>query len=244
MDPSDIPQRPSRRTGNTLFLGLILVVVGSLFLLQQMGNFSFHNWWALFILIPAFGAFSTAWYAYRRNYQLNEGVRAGLGGGLITLTIALMFLFNLDWSLWWPLTIIMPGVVTFFNGFTLPESHEATRPLARHLYRPWFGWIGFAMIYLGLGFLLHNLGILSPASFSSKWWAIAILIPAVGGVITQFRLVVAGDGLRWAGISNLATTLIFGAVGLVALLGIGWNLLTPIILIAVGVVLIIGVINR
>ena len=134
----------TRRNSNRLFFGLILILIGIIFLLQQFGDFSFRNWWALFIMIPAFGSFSTAWYAYQRNHSLNEGVRAGVGGGLITLTISLMFLFNLNWGIWWPLMVVVPGLVIMFNGFSLPGSRESARPLAMRLYRPWSGWIGLA----------------------------------------------------------------------------------------------------
>lgn len=244
MDPSSLPQRPARRNGNRLFLGLLLVVIGFLFLMEQIGNFSFQNWWALFILIPAFGSFSTAWYAFRRNSRVNEGVRAGLGGGLIIFTVAVMFLFNLDWRVWWPLMILVPGLVVLFNGFTLPGSIEENRPLSRRLYRPWSGWIGLGIIYLGAGLLVNNFNWANPETTIHNWWAIAILIPTVGGLVTQARLMAEGTSFNWSGISNFATTIVFGAVGLVAIFGIGWNLLTPIILIALGLVLIIGVIRR
>jgi hypothetical protein len=244
MDTPSYPSKSPRKSGNRLFFGLILIIIGSIFLLEQVGNFSLKNWWALFILIPSFGSFSTAWYAFQRNQRLNEGVRAGVGGGLITLTVALIFLFNLDWTTWWPVMIAIPGVVIFLNGFTLPDSREAPRPLSMRLYRPWSGWIGLACIFLGTGFLAQNLKLFLIANWIPNWWAFAILIPAFGGLITALRLAASGNGLGWAGISNVATTLVFAVVGGIALLGIGWNLLTPIILIAIGLVLMVGIFRR
>lgn len=244
LDPSPNPRYANRRSGNNLFLGLVLIFIGVLFFLQQIGMFTLHNWWALFILIPAFGSFSTAWYAYQRNFRINEGVRAGLGGGLITLTIALIFLLNLHWEIWWPLMVIVPGLATFMNGFTLPGSRELGKPLITHLYRPWTGWIGIGMIYLGSGFLANNLNLINMQALAINWWAISILIPALGGVITAVRLASSGGMWSWAGIGNLVTTAVFVIVGSVALLGISWNLLGPIIMIAIGLVFLMGTLKK
>jgi hypothetical protein len=234
----------SRRSGRPLFLGLILVVIGVIFLLEQLGNFSLQNWWALFILIPAFGSFSSAWVAYRASGRFSEGVRAGLGGGLIVFVLAFMFLFDLNWSTWWPLMVITPGLTVILNGFTLPGSSESLRPLEHRLYRPWTGWVGLSVIYLGAGFLAHNLGWLDPAVYLRNWWAIAIFLPAFGGLITALRLAAAGAGLGWASLSNLAATFIFAAIGTVALTGSNWNLILPIILIGAGLILLTGIFRR
>jgi len=44
--------------GSTWIAGVILVVLGGIFLVRNTGilNYSFTNWWALFILIPALGS--------------------------------------------------------------------------------------------------------------------------------------------------------------------------------------------
>ena len=86
-----------RRSGGIVW-GLILITLGALFLLQQLTNFNFENWWALFILIPAIGSFSTAWYAYRHRERFSEGVRSSLASGIIILTVAVIFLLGLDWA--------------------------------------------------------------------------------------------------------------------------------------------------
>jgi hypothetical protein len=227
-----------------LFVGLVLVVIGVIFLLQQVGGFSLQNWWALFILVPAFGSFSSAWVAYRSAGRVNEGVRAGLGGGMIVLVLALMFLFNLDWSIFWPLMVIVPGLTVIFNGFTLPGSRESARPLAQRLHRPWTGWAGLGVVYIGSCFLLRNLGIFAADRVHPHWWALAILLPAFGGLITAVRLLAAGAGMGWAALSNLAAVAVFAAVGLIAFFGASWNLIAPIVLIAAGLILLTGVFRR
>lgn len=234
----------NRRRRNRIFFGLILILAGFLLLLQRFTNFEFRNWWALFLLIPAFGALSTGWLIYQNTGRINESVRGSLNGSLLLLTIAAMFLANLDWAIWWPLVVIVPGILLLLNGFSLPGSHERERPLALRLHRPWIGWSGLGVLFLGVGFLSNQLGIFNLAAILPRWWAIAILIPAFGGIITALRLLASGNGFKWAAISNLLTTSIFGVVGVVALTGLDWNLLFPIFIIATGILLLLGVFRR
>ena len=52
-------------------IGVIVIVLGVIFLAKNLGwtgpEWAFDNWWALFILIPAFGSLAGAWRAYRRE---------------------------------------------------------------------------------------------------------------------------------------------------------------------------------
>lgn len=233
-----------RRKRNRLFLGFLLILAGGLLLLQRFTNFDFTNWWALFILIPAFGAFSSAWIMFQNSGRFTEGVRSSLGGGLVVLTVALIFLLNLDWSVWWPLMVLVPGFSMFMSGFTIPGSREAERPFAQRLHRPWLGWTGLGVMLLGAGFLADGLNLYNPALIAQNWWALPIFVPAVGGVFTALRLLFTGAGFGWAAISNLVTTAIFAVVGVVAYAGLDWNLLTPILIIAIGLVLLVGVFRR
>jgi hypothetical protein len=90
------------------------------FLLQNMGIPFLANWWALFILIPAFWAFVAAWESYRDNGRLTRGGAGSLaGGGLLTI-LALAFLLNLNVGLFWPVLLIVGGLVLLGTAL-LPE---------------------------------------------------------------------------------------------------------------------------
>lgn len=232
-----------RSRSNGIFWGVVLILLGALFFLRETLNLDLRNWWALFIFLPAFGSFSSAIFMIQRAGRLNEGARSSIGSGLIIGTVATIFLFNLDWGVYWPLMVIVPGLVVLGDGFTLPGSREAERPLALRLYRPWLGWTGLAAALLGAGFLTRNLGIFDPAQIHPRWWALSILIPALGGVITALRLAISGSGF-WAQISNLIAVAVFAVVGAIAIIGLDWNLILPIIVIAVGVILLIGVFRK
>ena len=112
-------RRAARGAGNggAWVGGVVLIVLGIVFLLQNTGAFSLENWWALFILIPALGAFGRA----RSNYQdaggrLTAAVRSALMGGVVLTVVAAAFLFNLNWGLLGPVLILLAGIGLLING--------------------------------------------------------------------------------------------------------------------------------
>lgn len=102
---------PSR--GSSWIAGLIMILLGVAFLIRTTGNFDFplNNWWALFILIPAVGAFDTAIRMYRNsNNQLTAPAGGSLLVGLVLTFVTASFLFNLNWSLFGPVILILAGI--------------------------------------------------------------------------------------------------------------------------------------
>ena len=88
-------------------------MLGVAFLMRTTRNFDFpvNNWWALFILIPAVGAFDTAIRMYRNaNNQLNAPAGGSLIVGLVLTFVTASFLFNLNWSLFGPVILILAGI--------------------------------------------------------------------------------------------------------------------------------------
>jgi hypothetical protein len=91
--------------------GAILILLGVALLLQSLGLPFLANWWALFLLIPAFWAFVAAWDCYQDNGRLTRGGVQALAGGILLTILALVFLSNLDLGLWWPVLLIVAGLV-------------------------------------------------------------------------------------------------------------------------------------
>lgn len=101
------------RRGNPAWIGgAVLMVIGIIFLIQNISGLHLGNWWAVFILIPAVGSFATAWRIYQANGRLTAAARGPLIGGLVLLLVAAIFLFNLDWGRTWPLFLIIAGAGT------------------------------------------------------------------------------------------------------------------------------------
>jgi hypothetical protein len=90
--------------------GLILIGLGLYFLLSRTTGFYLHNWWAFFILIPAVHNLKEAWHSYRVNGRFQNHARGSLLGGILFTMVALFFLFNLSWSLFWPIVLILVGI--------------------------------------------------------------------------------------------------------------------------------------
>ncbi len=100
--------------------GVILIVLGVIFLLQSMRGIYLNNWWALFILIPAIGSFADAWNGYRQSGRLSKRVRGGLISGCVFLLVTAAFLFNWNWGVVLPVLLIVWGVSLLLNSL-LPD---------------------------------------------------------------------------------------------------------------------------
>ncbi len=108
---------PSRR--GSLIAGIILIVLGGIFLLQNMGmkSFPINNWWALFILIPAFGAFERALRMYREaGNQFTNQMNGSLLTGIVLTLVTAGFLFNIGWTYFGPVLIILAGLGILMNS--------------------------------------------------------------------------------------------------------------------------------
>ena len=100
--------------------GIILILLGVIFLLQNIRGIYLNNWWALFILIPAFSSFGDAWNNYRQAGRLSRRVRGGLVSGCVFLLITATFLLNWNWGVVLPVLLIIWGVTLLLNSL-LPD---------------------------------------------------------------------------------------------------------------------------
>lgn len=96
--------------------GLILIGIGAFFLLRNFTDVRLDNWWALFILIPAFGSLGNFARTYRHEGRLNGEARGSLIGGLILTFVAATFLFGWDWGVVWPVFFIIGGIGALLSG--------------------------------------------------------------------------------------------------------------------------------
>jgi hypothetical protein len=237
-----------RRDGNPGWLGFILIILGFMFLFQQFGSFSFENWWALFILIPALSAFGSAFNMWQRDGRFHYGVFSTFYGGMFPLLVALMFLFNLDWGVYWPLFVILGGFGTMLSGLPFARPEDVTVPEALVRHRPWPFFIGLAALLLGLTFLGRNLELFDPTAIIpfDNWWGVFVLIASLGGFGTALLLYI-GRHANALVLSSLAGGAIVALVGIIAILELDWelmNMVVPIILILGGIGLLFGLGRR
>lgn len=115
MQEESRPQRVQRDRGD-IKGGLILIGIGTIFLVSQLTGWYIQNWWALFIFIPAIFKLNEVWQGYRANGRLTQDLRSSLIGGLLLLMVGSFFLFSISWNLFWPLVLILVGIGALLNG--------------------------------------------------------------------------------------------------------------------------------
>ena len=100
------------KRNSTWAAGGILILIGALYLVRNLTGFDLGdwNWWALFILIPAFAFLTRAWRTYQAEGRLTGATRSPLVTGLVLLLITAIFLLDLSWGTMWPLFLIIAGV--------------------------------------------------------------------------------------------------------------------------------------
>ena len=111
--PSPSPERFRRR--GSWALAVVLILVGVVFLIKNAGwlgtDWDFNNWWALFILIPAFGSFAKAEQSYvSAGRRFNPAAARSLMFGVLFVAITVVFLLELNWDKFWPVILIIIGL--------------------------------------------------------------------------------------------------------------------------------------
>jgi hypothetical protein len=96
--------------------GAVLILIGLLLLGKNTFGAGLDNWWALFILLPAFGSFSTAWRTASSEGRITRVARsAALVGAVLTL-VATIFLLELNWATFGPGLLILAGAGLLVNS--------------------------------------------------------------------------------------------------------------------------------
>lgn len=94
----------------------VLIVVGLGLLASNFTDFTFNNWWALFMLIPAFGMFASVWRDSQVNGRITSNSTGPLISGLAMVVMMIVFLFNLNWSGLWPLGLVFGGIAVLLSS--------------------------------------------------------------------------------------------------------------------------------
>jgi hypothetical protein len=115
-ETTDHDDRHRHGAGAGIWVGIAFVLFGILLILQTMGIACFHNWWALFIMIPALASLGAAWVAYRRSGRFSQAVAGSITGGLMMGAVAVIFLLSLPWGKVWPVFIVLVGLSIVLNA--------------------------------------------------------------------------------------------------------------------------------
>ncbi len=99
------------------FGGAILILLGVIFLLQNLGFGILANWWALFILFPAYWSFVSAWNIYQAHGRLTRGSASSLTVGILLTILTFILLLNLAFGALWPILLILGGLFLLASAF-------------------------------------------------------------------------------------------------------------------------------
>jgi hypothetical protein len=245
LEPVDIQRKAvdkrRAKSSQAVFWGLALIAVGVVVILQQMGFIGAgFKWWAIFILVPGFASLSGALSMFIRRRRVSGAVRSMLGSGVIITTVGFLFLLNLSWGVYWPLMLVVFGFSIFLNAFTDRHAHKS-------VVSRWFDqfgwWVGLCVMGLGVAFQGQNLNLFSVQDWMGVgpgWWGAFLMLPAAGGLIHALIIILRTKRFPFPAILLSVAGIASLTVGLVALLGQNWNLITPVIIVGAGLSIILG----
>jgi len=124
--PEEDEQQPAAsRWNDNLLWGGLLLLAGVLILLRNLDIISIglHNWWAVFILVPAVGSLLNGITALRRAGRWTPKVGGSLLGAAVLTLVALTLLLGWRWGRIWPLFLVAGGISALMNGL---EEQRAT----------------------------------------------------------------------------------------------------------------------
>ncbi|WP_420645634.1 hypothetical protein [Candidatus Leptofilum sp.] len=207
--------KPKQRSFWQDFGGATLLLAGVVFLVVNvLGVRHLENWWSLFIALPGVLFLGMGGMIWSGNGRFTILPRISTGIGIIVLTVALIFALNLNWEVWWPLMVIVPGTaVWLLGGAKIGVGGTAVLRFGR--------WIGGMMILLGFTFLAdqHNLIDLAARFGNFHWWGFFILIPGLGAFFEGVRV---ARQSTWASTSLLIVGVWIVSSGLMELFAPNW----------------------
>lgn len=109
------PVKTSRGWDSPVVGGLLLILIGAIFLFRGSDLLFFDNWWALFIAIPGAVGLFRAWNLYEKRGKLDSTILGIVTGSLFPLLVAAIFLLELDWGTVWPLFLVLAGLSILAN---------------------------------------------------------------------------------------------------------------------------------
>ncbi|MBK7894605.1 MAG: hypothetical protein WAS33_30470 [Candidatus Promineifilaceae bacterium] len=195
--------------------GVTMLLIGLTFLvINILGKRQVDNWWSFFVMLPGvllLGMGRTLRLSNGRSHLLT---RVTVGLGLIILTVGLMFALNLDWNVWWPLMIVLPGVAFWLVGGA-KAGVGGTAVLRFHR------WLAVTLLLLGFTFLANQLNMIDLSALFGNfhWWGFFILLPGIGAFFEGWRVLRRST---WAATLLLITAVWIVSSGVMELLAPNW----------------------
>jgi hypothetical protein len=110
---------------------------------------------------------------------------------VVVLTVAILFLFGMNWTVYWPVLVIVAGFSMMISSF--PDKSMDNRLNLKRFMNMGL-WFGLGGLLLGVAFLFKNLGVYDIRSlFGERWYGYFIFIPGIGFIVNAVLLYIAND---------------------------------------------------
>jgi hypothetical protein len=95
-----------------IWVALILIGIGAILVLQQIGVTVPSAWWALLLLIPAAAGLFAAWRSYGREGRVTTASAGPFAGAVALVIVMLAFLAGIaiNWNLIGPIALVLLGI--------------------------------------------------------------------------------------------------------------------------------------
>ena len=107
---------PVKEDNGRLAVAAVMILVGLALSVGILTGYTLDNWWALFMLIPVGTMSMELWQDYQANGRLSKKTSGLIIPITILLVIVAIFLFNLSWSIIWPVSFIAVGASILLGG--------------------------------------------------------------------------------------------------------------------------------
>lgn len=120
-EPTAAEEKPRYDPYPRITGGLILILLGVLFLLATLDYLSWGDWWAYFLF--GLGCILILEALVRSTSPaFREHMTGRLIGGIVLVVIGASFIFGM--TNWWPLIIIGVGIVLVVSTFWRPKKSD------------------------------------------------------------------------------------------------------------------------
>jgi hypothetical protein len=107
-----------RTSENRWIVGFSFLLMGVIFLVQNLTGWQMDDWWYLFLIVPAFASFITAWQRSKESEQIQSWrILRPLALGLFLLAMMFVLIFNLGWFMIPAGLLLIAGILLIVGVF-------------------------------------------------------------------------------------------------------------------------------
>ncbi len=222
-----------------IFLGSIFIVLGLFIYLLQTDVFILRNWWVLFIGGPGVYFIYVSYTTYQVLDRLTIKSILTFIIGTTLFAVSILLLFELKWSIFWPIFLVSPAIGLILLAAILGKSYRREK---RFQYaKVWFYFVGISFAALGALVIIEQLNWVPFSDYLHNWWGYFFLIASIAGIINFISIRKKSETLvNNKQLFQLNWSYAFASTGIIIITGIPLRFIPSIIFVGIGIIIIIG----